>query len=399
MSRRKSILILPVLKDRAGDVSKRWFVEFSARNPQTDEMKRFRYNISGKTKEDRYAKGNELKDDLTKKLMSGWSPYDLPKVIFEDEIEYANAAKTYGKLKEETVTVRRYLNEFLALKKSEVNAKSFQTYQSRLRNFYMYLEKHNFHDKVITRINNRVVLDFLVFQQQRDDLSVLTMSKYKQILFSFFNYLYKAHIINENPAVNLPRLGKVVDKAPSAMTNKARKELSALIEVEDPQLHLACLCMFYAAIRPGEELRKLKIKHINMESKTITVMATTSKKNRHETIVMPNQLVKALELYNLHLFDEEFYLLSRNGRPGPMPLGVNTLANRFKKIRDKYNFSKEYKFYSWKHTGAQALKDADVSPYVIQQHLRHQSFETTERYLRKRLGQNNKKIISEFPDL
>lgn len=42
MARRKKIVILPHLCDAGGDINKKWWVEYSMRDPRTDEMKRFR---------------------------------------------------------------------------------------------------------------------------------------------------------------------------------------------------------------------------------------------------------------------------------------------------------------------------------------------------------------------
>lgn len=54
MAKQKSIVILPQLKDCGGDLSKTWFVEYSCRNPQTEEMKRFRvYNGFAKLNDQR----------------------------------------------------------------------------------------------------------------------------------------------------------------------------------------------------------------------------------------------------------------------------------------------------------------------------------------------------------
>ena len=43
--RRKKILIKPTLRDRKGDVSKKWYVEVSQRDPKTDLMARRRFEI------------------------------------------------------------------------------------------------------------------------------------------------------------------------------------------------------------------------------------------------------------------------------------------------------------------------------------------------------------------
>ena len=41
MGRKKAVVVLPHLVDAGGDMSKNWFVEYSLRDPYTNEMKRF----------------------------------------------------------------------------------------------------------------------------------------------------------------------------------------------------------------------------------------------------------------------------------------------------------------------------------------------------------------------
>ena len=40
--KRKKIVILPKLNDAGGNLSKKWFVYYSVRDPRTDKMERFK---------------------------------------------------------------------------------------------------------------------------------------------------------------------------------------------------------------------------------------------------------------------------------------------------------------------------------------------------------------------
>lgn len=40
--KRKKLVILPKLNDAGGDLSKKWFVYYSVRDPRTDKMERFK---------------------------------------------------------------------------------------------------------------------------------------------------------------------------------------------------------------------------------------------------------------------------------------------------------------------------------------------------------------------
>lgn len=364
-------------------------------------MKRFRVYLNQLTAQERTDAAEQIIEDLQSKLLSGWNPLLNTKVIFKNQLLYKRFAHVYGSYKsDDSLSISILLSEFLEAKKCEVNSRTFTTYQSRLRNFYNYLNYIHKSSSPLSHINSDIILSFLKHIVDKGDLSVRTILKYRQILYSFFEFFRKKNIIIENPVVDLPKLGYNIDNAPAALSNKHRKELIEIIKNEDYQLYIACSMMYYCAIRPGEELRNLKIKDINIDSLRITINAKFAKNGKQEAIDLPISLANILanEL-KVQSYNHNDYLFGKHGIPGPEMLSINSLRNRFNAIRDKYGYPTEYKLYSWKHTGAQALRDANVSTYAIQRHLRHKSIETTECYLRKRLGQNERKIIDNFPEI
>jgi integrase len=404
MARRKSIAILPHLIDCGGDMTKKWCVEYSMRDPETGEMKRFRnYGVFAKVqnKAKRYAVAAKLVTELSQKIASGWSPFgeDVKRYIYEDELTYSAVAVNYGKLKDSVGTVRVYLSEFLSIKKTEVNSKSFQTYQSKMRSFCAFLELKKLDLLDIRRIDNQAVIDFLTYQTDKKCLSRGSVSKYRQILFTFFEYVKIRQLIMENPVHGIPRLGEIKDCAPYPIPSNLRKKVGEEIKSKDRQLWLACCMMYFAAIRPGEEIRLLKVGDISFKSRKIIVRSTIAKSNRTDAVDMPSQLYEELMWQRVDICDPDLYVFGKYGRPGTEPTGKNTLRNRFNRIRDGLHLSKSFKFYSWKHSGAEALADWGASTWEIQAHLRHRDIETTERYARKRLGNRNSRIKNEFPDI
>lgn len=392
-------MILPVLRDQAGSMQKKWYVEYSYRNPHTDEMQRFRTYITSFSAKERYSEAKKIIKDITDKLESGWNPCTETKVVYEDQLAYRSLARKYGSVKSEIESMSYLISEFLKSKQLEVNDKTYMTYQSRLRIFYNYLVYIKKERIAIGSIDQEFVIEFLKYICSRDNLAHRTILKYQQILFSLFEFYRKKKYFLLNPVVDIPRIGRTVDMAAAGMNTDDRRELIDIIEKEDEQLYLACLFLYYCAIRPGQELRLLKVKDINFDYCLITIDASNAKNRQRETVSMPVQFRDLLREYRIDLCHKELYVFGKSGRPGIEPLGKNTLRNRFNRIRDYHGYSKDYKLYSWKHTGAQALKDADASPYEIQRHLRHKSFETTERYLRKRMGEMSDKIKKDFPDI
>src|ERR1051325_10712736 len=87
------------LFDAAGDVTKRWYVEYYFLNPHTDKYQRFRdYGGFNKIKspEKRRVAFISLQQEINKRLVNGWSPFevntqrandfDKPVVLWLDDI-------------------------------------------------------------------------------------------------------------------------------------------------------------------------------------------------------------------------------------------------------------------------------------------------------------------------
>jgi len=403
MARRKLEIAWPHLYNAGGDLSKTWFVEYSIRNPVTGKMERFKHSDGFKklkTVKERMEYAQKLIEDFTQKIKSGEIGFN--EVVEYDDLLSYNGFSSFSRRKEAmpgSITI--YLSDFIEYKQSEVSERTIQTYRSKMRMFNSYLQEKKLHDKPVFNITNNVIIDFLKSVTKEKGLSRLSIEKYQQILYTFFVYLSKVKNVKiENPVMNIPRMGKVVDNAPVAIPSSMRIALKNEIEKEDPQLWMSCCFIYYTAIRPGKELRLLKIKNINFTSQTITVFNELSKNRRTETIDIPDNLQKLItEVWKLQDYNYEFYLFGRDGCPGTQPLGKNTMRIRFNKIRDKLKLPKDIKYYSWKHSGAQELADAGANTYELQRHLRHRELATTESYLRKRIGQRSNMIKHNFPSI
>lgn len=403
MARKKAIIILPQLNDRGGNMDKGWYVEYSARNPKTGEMRRFRRSdifFGVGSKSERYALAKKYIKELTNKLQSGWTPFEKEKVIYEDSLTYHTAARMYGRKKLSNLRINIMINEFIDYKKPLLRKKSLQTYIAKLRQFNVYIEINHLEEYDISALKTEHIESFLRYIAEKFELCRVTLAKNRQILYSFFEYLRKKkYYLEANPVTNIPLPGKIEDHAPYSIPKNERNILAATIQERDRQLWLACCIQYYCALRPGQEVRLLKIRDINIEMRCITVRSDSSKSKRTDTVDMPDQLVEELLFQRIDIYNTDWYVFGPNGQPGERPLGVNTLGNHFRKIRQELGLSDRYTYYSWKHSGAEELADSGASTWEIQAHLRHRSIETTERYTRKRFGQRNDRFKNSFPDI
>lgn len=395
-------MVLPHLVDAGGDMSKDWYVEYSMRDPYTGQMRRFREYAGFKemtSATERYALGERMVEAIRQKLAGGWTPFQSIATTYEDNIIMSNVAKRWGKEREGVVTIRKYLSEFLGLKKLEVSQKSYQTYQSKLRIFCEWAE-HNGVDKIhVGFVQTGHILEFIRAIAEEKNLSKLTVEKYGQILHSFFEWLIRVKkVMKENPAAGIPRMGRVVDQAPKPIPDKERALLMAAMKKYDRQLWMVCQLEYYCAIRPGE-CRLLKVGDIDFDNGFIRVPGDVAKNRQPETVVMPVQLLRLFRNEHIDQEERKLYLFSASGRPGNQMLGKNSFRNRFNALRDKLHLSPEYKLYSFKYTGGVKLVNAGIDTWELQRHMRHKSIDTTEHYIRKNFAVKSDTIRNKFPDI
>ena len=386
MGRKKTFLIPPHLVDCGGDLTKQWYVEYSCRNPNTDQMKRFR-EYGGFTKlrtaRERYDHADRLINEIRGKLASGWTPYDTVKrVSYEDELGMQKYAERWGKMRESVPSLRMYLSAFLQLKQETVIPHSYQTYRSKLRIFNEWAEHKGLDQVHVGCFTQERILEFFRYIVKENDLSVRSVKKYRQILHGFFDYLISRKLIVENPVCGVPRMGRKTDEAARPIPDRERKRLLDFMKRNDPQLWLVCLMEYYCAIRPNE-LRQLRIGDLDLENGVVRIPCTISKNGKTELVNIPNQLHRLLKSMGLEKYDYTDLLFSSGGTPGPAMLGKNTLRYRFDRIRDKLGLPPEYKLYSFKYTGASALVNAGIDTWELQRHMRHKSMEHRDTEARR----------------
>jgi len=395
MARKQTIIIYPHLNDHGGNLSKKWYVEFKWRVPGETEMRQegiYRGLFEG-TKAARYKLAKEIIAEKTEWFKSGAYLSGNIKKVYADELLYRNEAKMYGEARLQVVTTRTNLSEFLVYMKEKINAKSYENYVSKLRIFNAWLKSKCLDELSIKNITRQHIIDFSVFLSSEQKLSRLTIKKYIQIIHTFFNFEFDRNTIAINPAERIPAMGKIVDFAAVPFQKNDRERLKEAISKVDPQLWLACQVQYYCAIRPGTELRLMRLKWIDFENSTFRIPSVEAKNNKTEIVKIPPFLISEMKTLQLHLFEEKnLYVFGKFGRPGAEPLGKNTMRDRFNRFREALGISEEYKFYSWKHTGAISLLQNGAQPYDIKNHLRHASFATTEVYLKKQSGNANNNI-------
>ncbi|MFZ4463768.1 MAG: tyrosine-type recombinase/integrase [Bacteroidales bacterium] len=397
----KKICELAKIYDAGGDLSKKWFVFFSYRSPKSGKMIRFR-EFKGlqtqKSFEKRIQASEKLRDEINIKLKAGWNPFTDNGAIYEDDLTYTFAARRWGKARSGNRTFNfmasEYLKDIGGLADTTVS-----TYRSKLRIFDQWLDKNSMSGNDISSINNEIITAFFHFLIDDQKLSSNSTNKYKILLTGVFDLAIHRKLIMYNPVHHIPVNTRVNDQTPRPIHENDIEILKQALK-SDPQLWLAVQFEYYCFLRPGNEVRLMKIEWIDFHAGHILVPKTFAKTKNDKLITIPNQFLKILiEEYKLNTYPSYFYVFSENGMPGTRHLGKNNLRFRFVKIRKELGMPDKYKLYSWKHTGNIRAKNARIPIQERQFQNGHTSEKTTEIYTKNLVVSVNQSIKRKFPTL
>jgi integrase len=205
--------------------------------------------------------------------------------------------------------------------------------------------------------------------------------------------------IRQSPVFDLPDTRRKNDQAPRPIHEG---DIDGLVEEikKDRQLFLTIQLEYYCFMRPGQEIRLARVGWFDLVASRIYVPAEVVKTNEDKIVIIPDVFREYLmKEWKLHQFPDYYYLIGKNGIPGPEYLGSNNLRNRFNTIRDRLKLPTKYKLYSWKHTGNSAAQDAGISMEARQKQNGHRSLRSTEEYTKNKIGFRSFELEKNFPKL
>jgi integrase len=410
--RRKKIFVRPILRSRKGDLSKKWYVELSQRNPSTDQMVRKRFEVFDgvninelKTAEERTALAEKLIQKLNQQVNNGWTIFnDVERYVYEDQLQYAHEAVVYKKRVESNMTYTYWASRFIVeeLQNSGVQQDTIEDYQSKYRVFGLWLTSKRYSSLDISCIDHAIVAEFFIYLKNERSIAARTYRGYIDMLTRLFDFVRRSKGILENPVHTLPPNYNMKDMGAERIRCSDLEVIMQEMYKEDRQLALACQFQYYCGMRPGKEIRLLKVGDIDFRRgySKVRVTVENAKTNKRREVVLPDAFLDCLlNEWQLSAYDRNLYVFGENGLPGKQRLGKNNMRNRFVRIRTKLGMPTEYKYYSMKHTGATTLAEIGVPAIDIRDHLGHTSIQTTERYLKRHGVSESRHIRTNFPKI
>jgi integrase len=281
----------------------------------------------------------------------------------------------------------------------QVGDKSYASYVGKNKVFSEWLSSAGLDQICISQITNQNIADFFVYLATEKGLDRTTCQKYYLNIRKVFSYAHQRGEIESIPFSLVVFPQKKEDKSAGVIPQDHMRVLMETIKKKDKQLYLACMTEFYCFIRPGTELRLLKVSDIDLNNGTIQVGSDHAKNGHKRIVTVPNQLIELFKEYGIDKAEKGMYVFGRSKRPDTAPCSVNMLRYRFNKYRNKLKMARQYKLYSMKHSGATLLHNSNqVSLRDMMDQLGHSRMEATQRYIKKHAGIINPRIKENFPN-
>lgn len=163
----------------------------------------------------------------------------------------------------------RLMPRFLKYIGTTLRKKTQQDYSSKMSIFLVWLDESGWSKTPVTLVARATIMPFFEMLATERKLCRRTIEKYMQILRAFFNWCEDMGLreYETNPIRRIPKLGKVIDCSPDVFSKTDRERLRNAIKPKEPWLWLACEMLYYCAIRPGTEMRLMKVGDIDLEKR------------------------------------------------------------------------------------------------------------------------------------
>ncbi|WP_435416608.1 tyrosine-type recombinase/integrase [Polaribacter aestuariivivens] len=410
----KKLYSIPKINTSNGDVSKRWYVYFSFRNPTTGKMKRMS-NIYGKvnsfkTKEAKLSLLKIYRKRLLHLLKQGYNPFEDNSELYQNLQQKRAVKPIVEEKKQETITndnleideqnqlqqIINKLKEVVVTVKDNTDLLHSESIQI-LQNGQQQLKNKNF--TIEDSEENKMLLsdafDFALGLKQRE-VSKTTFIGYKGkvkklLLWLAKNQVEKKYIHQIKRKDILDFLNSVLLNTSPRNRNNYRVDLSSVFQVlknnelvqenylktikvlnSKPQKHkrysnqqlkeifkylekedsllLLYIQFIYYGFMRPLEVSRLKIKDINLENRTIQFQ---SKTNKSQTKRIPQILLNKIPV--LSKLKQDDFLFT------PEKIGGDWSANEYnrrdhftkrfsKLVKNHFNLKENYGLYSFRHT-------------------------------------------------
>ncbi|WP_299760836.1 phage integrase SAM-like domain-containing protein [uncultured Pontibacter sp.] len=396
-------LIIPQTDKGRPDLNARWSITFWVWDD--DKQKKVRivrdWDINQyATVAERKQRASVIINEINKKLKKGH-------VISKAE---KKQVKFTPKITKDTLTLKDAIDNYIAENRSSLSPNTIAGYVTLKNTLFPWLDDQGLSDIKLIDFDgeaakaffNYLKLEKVVIRKGVEEIGVSnkTFNNYHTNLNRIYNALIADGTIKKknNHIQKISKKKKVHTNKHVPFSNEQLKLIKkCILEKGDEQLYLFINFLYYTAARPARELRLLQVKDILDE--TIFIPADRSKVGVGRHAFIPPALEKLIKKHKLRSYPPDYYVFTREGKPGPEHVGKVYFYLRHREVLEELGMTdQEYTLYGYKHTGNINLYQATKDLIAIKEQNGHTSLDQTYNYMVK-LGQIRKgEIYRQFPE-
>lgn len=386
--------------------SDKWFIEYYYRCPADLMQYGFKEWQRFKVYEDINRFKGEEKDDYAKKLLEAtihglekenYNPFDELREEIQKQIK-ARQNKTSTNGVGSDILLVDALKEFkmskIAIKASENTISSYEGY---INNFKHYLFEH---DKLEVLLKDFKIEDFkemLTWLQHnnssKDVWSASTYNNHLAFVGNVINWCAMKprkwvdsddYTIGHQKEIEYQKSQPVKNQHFNGVIyDRVVKELNKL-----PKLLFYSKFIYYSCMRP-DEIRKLKIEHVDLRARIIKMKGKTG----YRVVPICDELHEMLESLNLENYPVSYFVIGSSGNVSNKEHSENYFSEQFRmKVRKPLEIGDNYTNYGWKHTRVIDLIMAGFKDYEVMQLTGHTDTESFDAYKRDLMGRIDPKM-------
>ena len=378
----------PKIFDAGGDLTKRWYVYFSFRNPATGKLERQTPIYGGAnhytTKGERLEVLSMYRKSLSDFLKKGFNPYEdntdkiVPKSQEKETLLENAAAINYP-------TIKECFLKILAIKENVVSVSSYTNYRSKLNKLENWLSTKLPKNPTINLVTKKLIVEYL------NEVLTRTSPRTRNNTRTELGSLFQVLVDNEIIPVNFIHSINVLKSTPErnkTYTNNQQEEIYKYLKTNDTILLLFIQFISYNFLRPIEVCR-LRVKDIVIKDKRIHIRA----KNKPVKIKIIPEIMLDL-IPDLSTMVENHFVFTPTKIGGDWNASEINRRDYFSKrfrtvVKEHFNLGTEYGLYSFRHTFITRLYNEmakDLTPYEVKSKLMqitgHSTMQALEKYLR-----------------
>lgn len=273
-----------------------------------------------------------------------------------------------------------YLDEFLEYLEYQKNYSKYTliNYQKDIETFYVFLREKNI--KNIKKIDYKTLRNYLEYLYEKKYTSS-SINRHISSLKSYFKYLKRENIIDNNPALLLSTVKKE-KKLPKTINTNDIETILLLPDISTPlgARDSAILEMFYSTGIRVSELVKIKISDVELSENRIKI---DGKGNKERYVlygdILKEKMLKYVKDGRKKLLKEKqskYLFLNKNGDK-LTERGVRVIIdNILKKAGEKNHISP----HMIRHTFATHMLNEGADLKIVQELLGHENLSTTQIY-------------------